>query len=171
MRTQKFQIPAFHNKSSQCYGTHKSESWKLHRLGILNLRGFTMSYLNCLQKSRLAFNRSRIIASGSQCLAVPQSSSEISPKLADHGQVSQRCFSTFRRKRPKYEKFNNPEMGTQFPPASGMEDPFEYTGDTIDEYTEKATLSPWTPVPDSVARKIFDRADPQDDDVSRVPIY
>jgi hypothetical protein len=122
-----------------------------------------MSSLSCLQRSRLAFNRSRILASGSQFL---QTSSAIAPKLADHGQFSQRCFSTVRRKRPKYEKFNSPEMGTQFPPASGMEEPFKYTGDTIDEYTEKATLSPWTPVPDSVARKIFDRADPQDDDVS-----
>lgn len=46
-----------------------------------------------------------------------------------------------------------------------MEDPFEYSGDSVDEYTEKATLSPWTPVPDSVARKIFDRADVQEDDV------
>ena len=79
---------------------------------------------------------------------------------------SHRNFS-LRRKRPKYEKYNNPDMGTEFPSASGMEDPFEYTGDTIDEYTEKASLSPWTPVPDSVARKIFDRANPQEDDVRR----
>lgn len=46
-----------------------------------------------------------------------------------------------------------------------MEDPFEYSGDSIEEYSEKATLSPWTPVPDSVARKIFDRADPTTDDI------
>ena len=57
-------------------------------------------------------------------------------------------------------------MGTQFPKAGGMDSPFEYTGENLDEYKEKASLSPWTPVPDSVARKIFDRADPQDEDVS-----
>jgi hypothetical protein len=56
-------------------------------------------------------------------------------------------------------------MGTQIPSAFGMEEPFSYSGDTVGEYSEKATLSPWTPVPDSVARKIFDRADVQEDDV------
>jgi hypothetical protein len=57
-------------------------------------------------------------------------------------------------------------MGTRFPTLGGMEEPLEYSGDTLDEYTEKASLSPWTPVPDSVARKIFDRAEPTQDDVS-----
>lgn len=42
-----------------------------------------------------------------------------------------------------------------------MQDPFEYSGDSIEEYREKANLSPWVPVPDSVARKIFDRALPE----------
>lgn len=49
--------------------------------------------------------------------------------------------------------------------AGGLENPFKYSGDSLDEYTEKANLSPWTPVPDSVARKIFDRADPTEEDV------
>ena len=55
-------------------------------------------------------------------------------------------------------------MGTEFP-GSGMEDPFVYSGESVDEYSEKASLSPWTPVPDSVARRIFDRAEPKDTDI------
>ena len=70
-----------------------------------------------------------------------------------------------RRIREKYGKYNNPQMGTQIPIVGGMEEPLEYAGDTLAEYTEKATLSPWTPVPDSVARKIFDTADPTSEDV------
>eukprot|EP00934_Nitzschia_sp_Nitz4_P005468 Nitzschia sp. Nitz4//scaffold185_size43419//12101//12925//NITZ4_007297-RA/size43419-processed-gene-0.71-mRNA-1//1//CDS//3329539697//5458//frame0 len=60
-------------------------------------------------------------------------------------------------------------MGTDVPIVStGLEEPLEYTpdGTTIDDYSEqKATLSPWTPVPESVARKIFDRANPTSEDV------
>ena len=51
------------------------------------------------------------------------------------------------------------------PTTTSLETPFEYNaGDSIDDYTKKAELSPWTPVPDSVARKIFDRALPVQDD-------
>jgi hypothetical protein len=49
-----------------------------------------------------------------------------------------------------------------------MEEPFRYSGESVDEYAEqRATLSPWTPVPDSVARKIFDRVDTQETDVRK----
>jgi hypothetical protein len=89
-----------------------------------------------------------------------------------------------RRKRAKYEQFNDAQLsvialgggggvgnsnnatGSRSGLLSaGMESPFEYSGDTIDEYKQKANLSPWTPVPDSVARKIFDTAQPGPDDV------
>lgn len=73
---------------------------------------------------------------------------------------------SLRRKRKKYEKYDSPQMGNQLLPAArGLEDPFQYSGDSLEEYTEKATLSPWTPVPESVARKIFDRADPTPEDI------
>jgi len=53
------------------------------------------------------------------------------------------------------------------PTTTSLETPFEYnSGDSLEEYKTKTELSPWTPVPDSVARKIFDRAIPEDDDCS-----
>eukprot|EP00526_Cylindrotheca_closterium_P014536 CAMPEP_0113623488 /NCGR_PEP_ID=MMETSP0017_2-20120614/12085_1 /TAXON_ID=2856 /ORGANISM="Cylindrotheca closterium" /LENGTH=279 /DNA_ID=CAMNT_0000533443 /DNA_START=243 /DNA_END=1082 /DNA_ORIENTATION=- /assembly_acc=CAM_ASM_000147 len=74
--------------------------------------------------------------------------------------------STIRRKRKKYEKYTSIKLGAELPgQSSGLENPFQYSGENLEEYTEMATLSPWTPVPDSVARKIFDRADVQGDDV------
>ena len=86
--------------------------------------------------------------------------------------------SRLRRKRPKFEKCTNPISGhglvdgedgdgnSSGGGSGGLSTPFEYTGDSVDEYSNKASLSPWTPVPDSVARRIFDNADIQPDDVS-----
>jgi SAM-dependent methyltransferase len=72
---------------------------------------------------------------------------------------------TLRRKRSKYEKYTSPQPGSRILPASGgLEDPFRYSGESLEDYSEMATLSPWTPVPDSVARKIFDIADPSSED-------
>ena len=73
-----------------------------------------------------------------------------------------------RRKKQKYEKFNEAKLATgMIPTTTSLETPFEYnSGDSLDEYKTKAELSPWTPVPDSVARKIFDRAIPEEDDCS-----
>ena len=48
------------------------------------------------------------------------------------------------------------------PTTTSLEEPVQYTGDSLEDYKEKANLSPWTPVPDSVARKIFDRAIPHE---------
>lgn len=75
-----------------------------------------------------------------------------------------RSMATLRRKRKKYEKLTSPQFGHQLPSSTGMEDPFHYSGESLDEYSQKASLSPWTPVPDSVARRIFDIADPTSDD-------
>jgi hypothetical protein len=57
-------------------------------------------------------------------------------------------------------------MGQMPTTTSSLDNPFQYSGDSIDEYKKKAELSPWVPVPDSVARKIFDRAIPEEDDSS-----
>lgn len=80
--------------------------------------------------------------------------------------TSVRCMASLRRKRKKYEKFDILQVGNQLVQTStGLENPFEYSGDSLEEYSEKATLSPWTPVPDSLARRIFDLAEPAPDDV------
>ena len=50
------------------------------------------------------------------------------------------------------------------PTTTSLETPFQYSGDSIEDYKKKAELSPWVPVPDSVARKIFDRAIPEEDE-------
>lgn len=77
-----------------------------------------------------------------------------------------------RRRKQKYEKFNDAKLAAGAMPVaaaattSSLETPFEYSGDTIEDYKKKTELSPWTPVPDSVARKIFDRAIPEEDESS-----
>jgi hypothetical protein len=123
--------------------------------------------MSSLQKSRLLFCQQRVFSSGFLC--IPEAGCKANQNEVDQriSHVSHRLFATLgRRKRKKYEKYDNIRIGTDFPGSStGMEEPFEYSGDSVDEYTEKATLSPWTPVPDSVARKIFDSADVQEDDV------
>jgi hypothetical protein len=90
---------------------------------------------------------------------------------------SRRSFASLRRplrrKRPKIEKAINARIGHNLPSdnvsggagGSGLSTPFAYSGDSVEEYVGKATLSPWTPVPDSVARRIFDNANVQEDDV------
>jgi hypothetical protein len=72
-------------------------------------------------------------------------------------------FPPLRRKRTKYEQFNEAQLQERRQP--NQQEAFVYSGDNLDEYVEKANLSPWTPVPDSVARKIFDSARPTADDV------
>eukprot|EP00980_Cylindrotheca_fusiformis_P024249 scaffold11680_cov142-Cylindrotheca_fusiformis.AAC.7 len=127
--------------------------------------------MSSLSRSRLIWRRQRVLLSGPGC--IPGSGYDANIDSDQESQATRRLFTSLgRRKRKKYEKFNNIQMGTDYAgSASGMESPFEYSGDTVDDYTEKATLSPWTPVPDSVARKIFDRADVQEDDVSRETIH
>lgn len=70
-----------------------------------------------------------------------------------------------RRRRPKYAQYNEAQLQESAAPSSSLQEAFQYSGDNLDEYVEKANLSPWTPVPDSVARKIFDSAQPGPDDV------
>jgi hypothetical protein len=82
--------------------------------------------------------------------------------------TGERLFATVRRKRVVYEKYDNPQLGTSTPM---MNEPFVYSGDSVEEYTAKATLSPWTPVPDSVARRMFDIAQVQEDDVRESSVY
>ncbi|MGK3751827.1 MAG: hypothetical protein ACI8RD_004130 [Bacillariaceae sp.] len=67
-----------------------------------------------------------------------------------------------RRKRGNYEQFGEAKLATSMmATTTSLKDPFQYSGDSIDDYKKKAELSPWVPVPDSVARKIFDRAIPE----------
>jgi len=76
-------------------------------------------------------------------------------RIDDH----RRGMVTLRRKRAKYEKHSTPQPGSPSllsTHGGGLEDPFQYSGESLEEYSQKATLSPWTPVPDSVGRKIFD---------------
>ena len=72
-----------------------------------------------------------------------------------------------RRKKKKCEQFSEAKLATGVvPTTTSLESPFEYSGESIEDYKKKAELSPWVPVPDSVARKIFDRAIPPESDYS-----
>ena len=48
---------------------------------------------------------------------------------------------------------------------SSMEEPYDHGLPTFDEYLKKASLSPWVPTPDVVARKMMDVAQAGPDDV------
>ena len=122
--------------------------------------------MTVLQGSRRALSRYAGDCSKFNRLALVTSASEAYP--SQQFRAGQRLFATLRRKRVAYENFDNPQLGTNTP---AMSDPFVYSGDSVEEYTGKATLSPWTPVPDSVARRIFDIAQVQEDDVREISVY
>jgi hypothetical protein len=132
---------------------------------LLLLTSFTMMN-NLTLSRRLVQDAGRLLPrsrnyfpQGSYHVALSESYHTFQPPPGARGMAS------LRRKRVKYEKYNTPQLGNRPLPASGgLEDPFRYSGDSLQEYSEKATLSPWTPVPDPVARKIFDIADPSSED-------
>ena len=74
-----------------------------------------------------------------------------------------------RRKRPdfgiaKMEGTGPPKRFVQM----GLDTPYSYGGEDgngSQEYMEKTSLSPWVPIPDAVARKLFDMSEPSPDDV------
>lgn len=98
-----------------------------------------------------------------------------------------RCFSTdfsvdntVRRRRrnigkkinqeslvPMYLRQNSKDVVyRQLRGVGGLEEPYNYDGEKpTEEYLKKTSLSPWVPMPDAVARKMFDIAQPTSDDV------
>jgi len=64
-----------------------------------------------------------------------------------------------RRKRPKPGQSKEQAAGTTSNYNGGIElEGFKTSGDNFEEYLKKASLSPWVPVPDSVARKMLELA-------------
>jgi hypothetical protein len=52
------------------------------------------------------------------------------------------------------------------PPAFGrLEEPYEHGETDMEEYLSKTSLSPWAPIPDAVARKVFDVAQAKPEDI------
>jgi hypothetical protein len=93
--------------------------------------------------------------------------------------ISRRSFTSSqqrarRRKRPTYgiakmEGTGPPKQFVQL----GLDAPYAYggkDGTNTEEYLEKTSLSPWVPIPDVVARKLFDMSEAGPEDVSeKVP--
>lgn len=78
-------------------------------------------------------------------------------------QSPQTCsFATLRRPR----QFNGVHKAEgNMPPTFGrLEEPYEHGEDDMEDYLSKTSLSPWAPIPDAVARKVFDvaKAVPED---------
>ena len=48
---------------------------------------------------------------------------------------------------------------------SGQAQPYEHGEESTDEYLKKTTLSPWVPVPDTIARKALDMTGAGPDDI------
>jgi hypothetical protein len=52
------------------------------------------------------------------------------------------------------------------PPSFGrLEEPYEHGETDMEEYLNKTSLSPWAPIPDAVARKVFDVAQAKPEDI------
>ena len=49
------------------------------------------------------------------------------------------------------------------PEITGLQEPYDGFG--AEDYHKKASLSPWVPIPDPIARKLFDMSRPTPDDV------
>ena len=77
--------------------------------------------------------------------------------------------SSPRRRRPppsgaKYKLLGQEEQSRQ-PDRGGLQHAFAPSEDNFDDYLKKASLSPWVPVPDPVARKMLEIAKAGPDDV------
>jgi len=76
-----------------------------------------------------------------------------------------------RRKRPNTGKAKPEGTGPpkRLPEKTGLDAPYSYGGEDgtgTEEYLKKTSLSPWVPIPDPVARKLFDMSAPTPEDVS-----
>jgi hypothetical protein len=76
-----------------------------------------------------------------------------------------------RRKRPKIGKGKVEGNGPprQMPEIKGLTVPYSYGGENgegSEAYFKKVTLSPWVPIPDPIARKLFDMSAAGPEDVS-----
>jgi hypothetical protein len=79
--------------------------------------------------------------------------------------------STTRRKRPpavatKYKYLDEGSQQHQVVDRGGLHQAFKPLEGNFDDYLKKASLSPWVPVPDPVARKMLDLAKAGPEDVS-----
>lgn len=92
-----------------------------------------------------------------------------------------RCFATAsnlklrRRKRPSYgiAKIEGTGPPKQAPTRTGLDAPYSYGGEdgsSTQEYLEKTSLSPWVPIPDPIARKLFDMSEATPEDVSLIVV-
>ena len=63
-----------------------------------------------------------------------------------------------RRNKPKFQRIPEVEPYVRVPDAYFMETPFNLGKGNLEEYLEKASLSPWAPLPESAYRKYFDLA-------------
>ena len=76
-----------------------------------------------------------------------------------------------RRKRPKLGKGKVEGNGPprRMPEIKGLTVPYSFggeNGESSEEYFKKVTLSPWVPIPDPIARKLFDMSAAGSEDVS-----
>jgi len=77
-----------------------------------------------------------------------------------------RSFATSRRRRPKFvaTKYKHLEEPQELPDRGGLQQAFAPAEKDFGDYLAKASLSPWVPVPDPVARKMLEiaQAGPED---------
>lgn len=73
-----------------------------------------------------------------------------------------RSFAAARRKRQLVGKIPDPTPVASF---GKLDQAYAHGEDNMDEYLNKTSLSPWVPLPDFAARKIFDLTDAQPHDV------
>lgn len=71
------------------------------------------------------------------------------------------------RRRPRTNfgraKFEGNGPPKHMPEITGLQQPYDGLGS--EDYHKKASLSPWVPIPDPIARKLFDMSAPTPEDV------
>lgn len=74
-----------------------------------------------------------------------------------------RSFATLRR--PRVLKTKIDAISLDVPDTFRRPDPYEHGESSTEEYLKKTSLSPWVPVPDTIARKALDMTDAGPDDI------
>lgn len=96
--------------------------------------------------------------------SMPRSLVAINPTLFSR----QMSLSKPRRKRPSFDKYPI-ENELKGPDRGGLMEAYTHSQKNFDDYLSKASLSPWVPVPDPIARRMLEIAEAGPEDVSALP--
>ena len=104
------------------------------------------------------------------CVPPHQALSSLPPTARTFASGSVQKKRIRRRERPNFGRAKIEGTGPPkiLPETTGLDQPYAYGGEdgtSTEEYLKKTSLSPWVPIPDPIARKLFDMSAPSPEDV------